>query len=636
MILWLGASLMACWSFSLFVRLVSELFARKRKRLIAQRSRRALWVGFGLIVVCAVVAAVFGYLAYTNAANYPETEQYAAPVYAISGSLVLFGLMMFVGASIGDRPRGRVRCPKCWYDMSAASGLQCPECGRTAKSIKQFSKAKRRKWAFVLGLMLIGTGAYGVSVSRRVVETDWLAAVPSWFLMAGWEWLPEDWILAENSAYYSTLEERFDEYWWHADEGGWIQGEWISDARIRRFGRRICRGLLDDQESRWDTRRLKLIASIGNLDAQLDGEWIGPPINANELLSACVEDSIAALTADNPTLVQLETLDVLSTSVFSFYHDSIHPYDLAKGWIVNRYKAAGLGIDEEFDSEWDLIESPIVKSELHQLLSPYRDRILNQAFIERLTFVDDSISTPAFMIAYDAGHLDDFQHLYLNPTSDPLQMSPLDKAISIGYYSDTLSDKGFSQLIESLGELLRSDVPSDQLHALNVLSICQRSTELNEQSENAPYNALIELAISLTIDKAGSPPEDTAWFPSYNNLALNLLAQHDVDGDRAFPLLAKQLLGNPDDAPYAYTGDDPFGDTTNIEAWLKHIAPLATSKDHVVRYWVITNLPVALGSPYDDELDQIAVRMLDDPDEEIADEARYKLEARFADILISP
>jgi len=613
------------------VRLVSELFARRRKRLIAQRSRRSLWVGFGLTVVCAVVAAVFGYLAYTNAANYPETERYAAPVYAISGSLVLFGLMMFIGASIGDRPRGRVRCPKCWYDMSAAGGLQCPECGRTAKSIKQFSKAKRRKWAFVLGLLLIGTGAYGMSVSRRVVETDWLAAVPSWFLMAGWEWLPEDWILAENSPYYSTLEERFDEMWWLDEEP-----LWISESRIRRFGRRLCRELLDDQESRWDTRRLELIASIGNLDAQLDGEWIGPPINASELLSVCAEDSIAALTADNPDTVQLKTLDVLSTSAFSFYYNSINPYDLAKGWIVNRHEAAGLGNDEEIEYEWELLELPIVKSELHQLLSPYRDRILNQAFVEKLTYVDDSVSTPAFKIAYDAGLLDHVQHLYLSPTSDPLQMNPLDKAITIGYYSDTLSDKGFSKFIESLDKLLRSDVPSDQLHALNVLTICQRSSELNELSENAPYNALIELAISLTLDKPGSPPEGTAWFPSYTNLALNLLAQHDVDGDRAFPLLAKQLLVNPDDAPYGYTGDDPFGDTTNIEAWLKHIAPLATSEDQVVRYWVITNLPVALGSPFDDELDQIAVRMLDDPDEEVADEARYTLEARFADILISP
>ena len=34
----------------------------------------------------------------------------------------------------GDRSKGRVRCPKCWYDMrGTVPRLECPECGHDAK-----------------------------------------------------------------------------------------------------------------------------------------------------------------------------------------------------------------------------------------------------------------------------------------------------------------------------------------------------------------------------------------------------------------------------------------------------------------------------------------------------------------------
>ena len=40
------------------------------------------------------------------------------------------GAPLLVWAMFGDRARGRRRCPRCWYDMSGATLLKCPECGR--------------------------------------------------------------------------------------------------------------------------------------------------------------------------------------------------------------------------------------------------------------------------------------------------------------------------------------------------------------------------------------------------------------------------------------------------------------------------------------------------------------------------
>lgn len=58
----------------------------------------------------------------------------------VAGALIIaLGIGMAIWSLRGDRSRGRRRCPKCWYDMSAAAAapaddgteqFTCPECGR--------------------------------------------------------------------------------------------------------------------------------------------------------------------------------------------------------------------------------------------------------------------------------------------------------------------------------------------------------------------------------------------------------------------------------------------------------------------------------------------------------------------------
>jgi hypothetical protein len=80
--------------------------------------------------------------------------------WAITAPLVLAGLALLYLGMFHDRARGRRRCPKCWYDMSATEGLRCPECGKTARNERKLHKTHRKKrWVAVALLLWIGAAA---------------------------------------------------------------------------------------------------------------------------------------------------------------------------------------------------------------------------------------------------------------------------------------------------------------------------------------------------------------------------------------------------------------------------------------------------------------------------------------------
>lgn len=88
--------------------------------------------------------------------------------------LILFGLR-------GDRARGRRRCPKCWYDLSAAKDMLCPECGWRGKGPTDLLRTRRRWKAAAVGLVLVlaavGT-LFGAGLWRRIR----LWFLPAWII----------------------------------------------------------------------------------------------------------------------------------------------------------------------------------------------------------------------------------------------------------------------------------------------------------------------------------------------------------------------------------------------------------------------------------------------------------------------
>ncbi|MHC4428684.1 MAG: hypothetical protein ACYS0D_08780 [Planctomycetota bacterium] len=82
------------------------------------------------------------------------------------GLLAAGGLILLVWALFWDRPRGRRRCPKCWYDMTATTGLRCNECGHTAKREKKLRKTRRHLWQARLAVLIFLLGATGLALPR--------------------------------------------------------------------------------------------------------------------------------------------------------------------------------------------------------------------------------------------------------------------------------------------------------------------------------------------------------------------------------------------------------------------------------------------------------------------------------------
>ena len=139
------------------------------------------------------------------------------PLSAAFYGVAAFGLALAVWAYRGDRSKGRRRCPKCWYDMSAtiardapsAAPLTCPECGHEPTSIRALYRPRRRRRLALLGLAVIVAGLYGQTVPRAL-RTGPLGLVPTTVLIAGMPWLPESWYVDPAGTSDATLEERAD------------------------------------------------------------------------------------------------------------------------------------------------------------------------------------------------------------------------------------------------------------------------------------------------------------------------------------------------------------------------------------------------------------------------------------------
>ena len=106
----------------------------------------------------------------------------AAWIWAFGGLIVSLGLALAIRAGIGDRARGRRRCPSCWYDMAGVSGLRCPECGREAKLERSLFRARRWWIRGALGAVIVLCGA-AICVWPVVREKGVVSLLPNFVLV---------------------------------------------------------------------------------------------------------------------------------------------------------------------------------------------------------------------------------------------------------------------------------------------------------------------------------------------------------------------------------------------------------------------------------------------------------------------
>ena len=84
---------------------------------------------------------------------------------------LIVGGIVVLWALFADRARGRKRCPKCWYDLSASPEPRCSECGFVARTERKLRKTRRRWRGCFLGLFIIAVGLSGPVY--RVYKDDW-------------------------------------------------------------------------------------------------------------------------------------------------------------------------------------------------------------------------------------------------------------------------------------------------------------------------------------------------------------------------------------------------------------------------------------------------------------------------------
>src|SRR4030095_6115106 len=96
---------------------------------------------------------------------------------ALAALLSLAGLVILLRALFHDRARGRPRCPRCWYDMSAATGLLFPDGGGGDRTPKRLLKTRRRWRLAAVGCLIIIAGA-AAGAGEQVIEKGWLKAAP--------------------------------------------------------------------------------------------------------------------------------------------------------------------------------------------------------------------------------------------------------------------------------------------------------------------------------------------------------------------------------------------------------------------------------------------------------------------------
>lgn len=642
-ILFIISTILACWVFSFVVRLASEIVARRRKRLKSERSRRAIVYALIAMALGSFGSIMSAWFAIDIAVRMDEELERGGVVIAISFGLFAFALMLGIWASIGDRSRGRLRCPRCWYDMEGIDTPQCPECGKAIKSERHLRKARRMKWPIALILFFIGVAWYGAASAKHVDQSDdYFALVPTWALMLGWKHLPEDWIIYDNSPYEATLDVRLYENWWGYDDE---DQPWVSDAGVRRFGRRISKDLLRSPDARFDFRRVELINMIGDrltleefyddANEEYHAEWLGTPIDVDELYRLSAMDLLQAVVVEEPTHDQLRLLELSADSFWGLRTT----YGIANDWFRNR-ALYGSGIDESelenIEGRWerwerrDELAEELVRVQKQTALQPMVDEFDRVELAPLLISVDETRSEIAQMLLVDSGQIRNHYHHYLRVDISDELVDLSDRSYGLGYALLTMDKDDQAIVLESLREMMLSEQEQAWKHAVYVFSMFY-----DEQiTKSDLYQECMEIAIDRSLHHHAKAYNNRS--ATMHGIALQLLVSHDQNGGQAYPLILEELLNDAGNAPNLKLPEDPFEGTEKVEAWVANFAQLQDSTDPLVREWLINNLPVQLGTEHDTLLDSIAVDFLTSPDEYERERAIEVLQYRLADHLIGP
>ena len=197
------AGLLSIWGGCLVARVLANrlehgLFRRRARAAGADPTwtppirRSGWWAWIGVIALAIGVAA--GVVA-AQAELEMTWGGWGSPVRRAGLAAFLTLLTLGLGMGMGlvglrfDPSRGRRRCPKCWYDLSATTGRLCPECGHESPSERRLFSTRRSRGTVALGLCVLLAVPVGMRV-RGAVLYGWIGAVPTSLLIPAWALAP--------------------------------------------------------------------------------------------------------------------------------------------------------------------------------------------------------------------------------------------------------------------------------------------------------------------------------------------------------------------------------------------------------------------------------------------------------------
>lgn len=97
-------------------------------------------------------------------------------IWTLSLTTAAIAISFALWALLWDRPRGRMRCPRCWYSLVGhALPATCPECGRNITKTRQMLRTRRRWRVAMLALLIVAATGW---IAPVVATKGWVAAVP--------------------------------------------------------------------------------------------------------------------------------------------------------------------------------------------------------------------------------------------------------------------------------------------------------------------------------------------------------------------------------------------------------------------------------------------------------------------------
>lgn len=600
------AVVLACWGFSVVLRSISEWrFFRKYPKASVKR------VGRWWSPIVGLIAMVLSLAPLALAIWWMETDSGAEIGWAHAAAVGVGVVGVWSGTVwlIGDRARGRRRCARCLYDLSGLSDLRCPECGRLAKSERHLARPRRARWSGVVSVAFLLASGFILTRASRVNEIGPLMIVPRPVLMAGWRWLPASTIYSwERNSLNGSLEDRLR----HIDELDWPTRIRIADRLMARMHQR--------ESDRWNRRLTSLVNAC--LDYP-NPEDLDPDIaiqiaalgrkHASLFDQIGMEVAIAATTRPE-TEESIKRLEFPSGGLAM----AKHPYVLMQRLAYETHGISTPGTE-------DLVSRNLAR----RAILPNTRAMLTQQNAAIVLRDDPDGNELLFEAALDSGYISDHLHAIL--PSQPFQSSHAVSRAILWMTSAlaTAPDESRSSMLNDMVQLVASPDPQQSAVVMLTSSRWARGTKtygaMPEAFRVDMLNALVEHGL-----QDGRVPFPTLDFLSDQPLrswAQGSIMNLDPDGSIAMPLLREWVLDGDTSTHFDFwTKQESQLSTAN---WLNHLSDLAKHRDREVRLWLSESLPLATGTPYDEQVDAVIATLAKDPDEEISGNAQDALRVRL-------